>query len=71
MKNFDKQSVSAVLAALTLIVTGTLYPPAPRGAWWNAAFQIVCDEAAEPRGTEGGGLEFRWAIADLWKSLWG
>lgn len=66
MKRSTKEGLCALLAGFFLM-SAAAFVPAPRAAWWCAAFSVMCDEAVqEDSGTPP---VFRLRLVEWWQAL--
>ena len=63
MDNRRKQAASALMTALTVLVTAAFAPAEQRkAAWWGTAFSIACRESVKEENSET--VEFRLYLLD-------
>lgn len=69
MKKQKRIEVAIVLMALLLVVVSPFYNTQVRVAWWNTAFSVGCEDAANADTTgTGEGVIFRFKLAEIWRN---
>lgn len=67
MKKQKQIDLAIAVVALLLVVASPFCQTQVHAAWWNTAFSVVCDDAANDDEGAGQDVKFRFKLAEIWR----